>query len=261
MPIIKKFKVQCSIGTVELSIKCNSKGIFSCQLPIEVANKIQISPVLTSSDISSLERDVHARIKEERDAIIQRRLVIVCNVGLSGIFTRDSRGIKLPVTKLKRLERFGYGVEESAIWFSPRILLEETYGGNKTYYNVEEESSLSHLHTAAFTEKRLGKWIATSKVHISSDKIIVPYTDDMCNVLDSIQKQLHNAAMFLVNLFGSENIPLAIERVGQIMRETLNEKNKCLTTNPLQSTLVCAYQGATWEQPSESLANTSRRSR
>lgn len=212
MAKIKTLKIKLGDTIYDIVVKCNTKGKFTFE-----ANSGLTGTIIKLGDIErnyfdslkDLEDKIYQIIDEYKKAVIKRRLVIKVDFGASGKFIKDDEGYPLPQFsklggKFSMDDVFINGA--NLIKFGYKILMEESINDCITYY-----STIKLFNSDLKDDRRIGDYMARNyRCLLGENEEVLPYTEEIINNLESIEKQLKNAALFLSEL-------LSCDRVEQIL--------------------------------------------
>lgn len=208
MAKIKTIKIRLGEVIYDITVKCNSDGKFTFDAPAELTSMVESLDDIRHcyfDSLKDLEHKIYLAIDKYRNAVIQRRLVIKVDFGASGKFVKDESGYVLPqfsniggkfhinnvFTDGSNLIKFGY-----------KILIEETINGCVIYYHTIK----CDVDTIK-DDRKIGNYVPSNyKFHLGKDEKVLPYTEEIINNLESIERQLKNAALFLSQLLSSDEV-------------------------------------------------------
>lgn len=208
MAKIKTLKIKLGNTVYDIVVKCNTEGKFTFDSSRELLGMIKKLDDLSRNyfdSLKDLERNIYKIVDEYRKATIKRRLVIRVDFGASGKFINDDSGFPL-----KEFSQHGgkfaisnfFSDGANIIKFGYKILIEESVNDCITYYSTIKlhESNLKD-------DRRIGDYISSNyRTNLSENENVLPYTEEIINNLESIEKQLRNAALFLSDLLSSSDV-------------------------------------------------------
>ena len=207
MAKIKTIKIRLGEVIYDITVKCNSDGKFTFDAPAELTSMVESLDDIRRcyfDSLKDLEHKIHLAIDQYRNAVIQRRLVIKVDFGAGGKFVTDDSGYVLP--------QFGIGSKfnidnfftdgSNLIKFGYKILIEETINGCVIYYHTIK----CDVDTIK-DDRKIGNYVPSNyRFHLEKDEKVLPYTEEIINNLESIERQLKNAALFLSQLLSSDEV-------------------------------------------------------
>lgn len=209
MPKIKTIKIKLADTIYDIVVKCNTNGNFTFEAPASLISIVKPLDDINRcyfDSLKELEDKVYKAIHEYKNAVIKRKLVIKVDFGASGKFVKDESGYLLP-----QFSNYGgkfcindfFTDGNNIIKFGYKILIEESINDCITYYStIKCNNDIPTLE-----DRRVGNYLASNyKVHLGKDEKVLPYTEEIINNLNSIEKQLKNAVLFLSELLSNDNV-------------------------------------------------------
>lgn len=218
MARIKKIEATLVGGNkYEIIINCNSKGIFSAKVPIELSMNIAgLRTKMENPKLEELESVIYKALDNYNNSFIKTRLVIGVLFGAKGDICKNDDGLihekffgKNPFV----IDRFYCSLDGSVMNFFYEILLEEDINGSKKYFSTNRkikytESSLSLVPKYKIIDDFVAGNMPISNV--GKFNVILPYKKEILESLKNIENQLRKAAFFLSDLLGNENVELLL---------------------------------------------------
>lgn len=210
MAKIKTIKQTVNGMNYEIVIKCNSKGRFSCDIPLPLRSIISDLQEIQRTEYQSmqnLESMIIDKIAKHRESMIKTELVIAVSFKARGRIVRNENDITLPQfsqTGKFRMDSTFFYEKGDVIYYDYNVLLKETINGNAEYYRT------SKLCCDRFTEhvpeyRKINGYIAENRIYSIKDyACILPYDETILTNLDAIRNQFKKAVLFLSDLLDNE---------------------------------------------------------
>lgn len=213
MAKIKTIKIQLGECVYDIVVKCNTKGMFSFDAPKELRaliKEIDDSVLNEYQSLQVLEREVSTIISNFKKAETKTRLVVMINFSARGKIVRNQNGNELPNFGYgEKFYHSGFNTDNSEIQFGYTILFEESINGKINYYNAIK---VNETYDNLPQYRKIGEYIAGSyKAIRHQGDIIIPYSTETIESLQSIESQLSKAAIFLSNLLDNENLEMLLK--------------------------------------------------
>ena len=218
MARIKKIEATLVGGNkYEIIINCNSKGVFSANVPIELSmNVAGLQTKMENPKLDELESVIYKALTNYNNSFIKTRLVIGVVFGAKGDICKNDDGLihekflgKSPFV----INGFYCSLDGSVMNFFYKILLEEDINGSKKYFSTNRkikysESSLSLVPKYKIIDDFVAENMPISDV--GKYNVILPYKEEILESLKGIENQLRKAAFLLTELLGNEKVELLL---------------------------------------------------
>lgn len=211
MAKIKTIKAVLNGVSYEIPIKCNTKGLFTCDIPSSL--KLLIPDLETINmtvyqSLQNLETSINSHIDKYRESTIKTKLVIAVRFKAKGKIVNDDNGYPLPKFQADQpfyMDSFGFYHSGNIICYSYDVLMQETINGHTEYYKTSK--LCKHYYTEHVPEyRKINGYIAENRIYSIKDyACVLPFDDTILANLEAIQEQLKKAAMFLGDLLSQDD--------------------------------------------------------
>lgn len=218
MARIKKIEATLVGGNkYEIIINCNSKGVFSANVPIELSmNVAGLQTKMENPKLDELESVIYKALSNYNNSFIKTRLVIGVVFGAKGDICKNDDGLihekflgKSPFV----INRFYCSLDGSVMNFFYKILLEEDINGSKNYFSTNRKTKYSESSLSLVPKYKIIDDFVAENMPISDVgkyNVILPYKEEILESLKGIENQLRKATFFLTELLGNEKVELIL---------------------------------------------------
>lgn len=211
MAKIKTIKTVVNGVNYEIPIKCNTKGLFTCDIPAPLRSIISDMITIQSTQyqsLQSLESMINSKLAEYKESTIKTKLVIAVRFKAKGKIIHDDQGYPLPMFRSGEpfhVDSFTINSGGDVICFGYDVLMQETVNGHTEYYKTGKYKD-GYLLPHVPPYRKIDCYVGESRIYSVKDyACILPFDDTILANLEGIRGQLKKAAMFLGGLLSQDD--------------------------------------------------------
>lgn len=199
--------------TIKVPVNVSVDGTFSCSIQFQMSQKLDLKDnKLSGKTLSDIEDVLNTAFYEYKQRTTKKRMVVSITFKATRGFTFNEKGEQHPafIGDNSFYESHQWSNEyHDNISFGYRILLEESINGKRFYYSAKKREEVNEyllLNRLIPESRQLDGWVGESSTSLNpSEKTLIPYSEKLIENLESIKRQLRNAAFFLGDLLSSDS--------------------------------------------------------
>jgi hypothetical protein len=213
MAKISTIKIDIKGVEYNININVNSRGIFSCKLPIQVAQDLRIKEEHTSLFLHELEKSIKGFIETYKNSVTTNELFILVAYQATGYYmqTKDG-GYLFPSNDDKYRIQSSFNEVDNAIGLDFIVAIKETIDGKDVWYKAKLGKHFSHIQEKEYSEPNVYHKCTKIYDHKMKRYKAIPFNEAALLTLQNTQEKFRTISEYLYKFItqDEENIMITL---------------------------------------------------
>ncbi len=187
---------------MQVNVNCNSGGIFSANIPEEVANALQIGKTLSATTMSEIQKQFDIAMYTFKNATRTEHLMLLIAYKAAGEYTyvADRSRVMFGGYNHKYGIEMSYWNHISAVGFEFDIVIKECVNAKVKYYEARKGDDIgSERH-----KEDHNKWYKWQEVTVREGHKLIPFSEEALSTLQKAENTMRNLSEMLFNFIEQE---------------------------------------------------------